>query len=112
MVGALSCSRQRCVLPQASIVVAATRAQIYGFKVCYNRSFLCCHVYDAAYEHASKQKRRCCLECFEQKRPRVKGCNTLPTSGLCFLLGHETYLFVLSYGYILESNFLLFVNFK
>lgn len=62
--------------------------------------YLCYHVYDAAYEHASKQKRRCCIECLEQKRPSVKGCNWLPTSGLCTLLGNETYLFVLSYGYI------------
>ena len=75
--------------------------------------YLCCHVCDAAYEHASQQKHRCCIECLEKKRPSVKGCNTSPTSGLCTLLGHETYRFVLSYGYILEKKkFSTFVNFK
>jgi len=54
--------------------------------------YLCFRVYHALYEYVSKQKRLCCVECLEQKRPSVKSCNTLPASGLCTLLGHETYL--------------------
>lgn len=74
--------------------------------------FLCCYVFDAAYEHASRQKRRCCIECLEQKRPSVKGCNMLPTSGLCALLEHESYLFCIKLRLYFFKKNLLFVNFK
>jgi hypothetical protein len=72
---------------------------------------VCCHVYDAAYEHASKEKRRCCIECLEQKRLSVKGCNVLPASGLCTLLCMKLN-FCIKLRLYFGKNFLLFVNFK
>jgi hypothetical protein len=104
--GALSSIWHRCVLPLASIVVASTVAHIYGFKSITAVVYLCCHVYDAAYEHASKQKRRCCIECLEQETECERFLYSYVTN---FRLVHSfealKLYFVLRYGCILKNSF-------